>query len=112
MHPHPHRIRARFHHGDEARTSHPRAQCGQRHADGGRMMSEIIIEGDPMIPAPYLKAAFYALELRQRLDASRHWHADVMRSRQRSQRIKYIVRAQLRPVRLAREHAVSQYFKA
>jgi hypothetical protein len=97
----PHRIAARLHRDHDARIAHLGTQAFQRGGDRGRVMGEIVVDGDAVMAADHFHAALDAAEARQRRDHLGRRHAHRMRGGQRSQAVEHVVAAQQRPLHIA-----------
>lgn len=99
--PQPHRIAARLHRDHDARVTHLGTQAFQRGGDRGRVMGEIVVDGDAVIAADHFHAALDAAEARQRRNHVGRRHAHSVCGSQRSQAVEHVVAAQQRPVHIA-----------
>ncbi len=88
-----HRVGARLNDGDQRRVADALAQTVERGGNGGRVVSEIVIDGDAAHFRDFFHASFDAFERAQRGDAHGRHHTDVTRCSQSSQGVGDVVLA-------------------
>ena len=97
MHPELHGIGAGLEHGNDARIGHAGAKSRQGRLDGGRMMRKIIVHRNPTDHSAHLHAAFDTTELSQGLGRLLGGNAELVRGRDRRERVHDVVRSEHRP---------------
>ena len=85
-----HRVRSRLEHGEDARAA-TRAQARRASLDRGRVVREIVVDGDAAHDAAHFHAALHACETRERFDRARRRHAAVPRGRDGGERVRTVV---------------------
>jgi hypothetical protein len=98
MRPEAHRIAARLDRHHHAPGRRPRAQTGQRGADRGGMVREIVVDANAIALGQQFEATLDAAELRQRRDRSTRVDARGLRCGQRRERIEHVVATEQGPV--------------